>query len=79
MVITSERKYEQFRVYFNGVLHLHIKLLELTGFQSWIHGSNEYFIEYTFNNGSKITSAYQHKETWIRVLEDLNKSVTVIG
>lgn len=78
MEITSERKYEQFRIYFNGILHLHLKLLELVGFQSWIHGNKEHFIEYTFSNGTKITSAYQHRNIWESVLNELNKNITVI-
>lgn len=77
--ITHDRKYEQFRIYFNGVLHLHLKLLDLTGFQSWIHGNSEHYIEYTFLNGSKITSAYQHRDTWESVLNLLSEHITVIG
>ena len=74
--ITAERKYEQLRIYINGVLHLHIKLLDLIGFQSWIHGSNEHYIDYTFTTG-KITSAYADRGNWISILRLLNENVTV--
>lgn len=79
MNITSERKYEQLRVYINGVLHLHLKLLDLIGFQSWIHGSNEYYIEYTFKDNTKITSAYQSKNMWMEILQHLSDEITVVG
>lgn len=79
MKITAERRYEQFRIYFDGVLHLHIKLLDLIGFQSWIHGENEYFIEYYFTGGAKITTAYGDRQKWTKVLAIIEKNITVYG
>lgn len=79
MKITANRKYEQFRIYFDGILHLHIKLLELVGFQSWMHGQNEYFIEYYFTGGAKITTAYGEKSKWIEVLKLIEENITVLG
>lgn len=78
MEITCKRQYEQLKIYINGQLHLQIKLLDLIGFQSWIHGENEYFIEYYFTN-NKITTAYGEKEKWGKVLDLLDKNITVIG
>jgi hypothetical protein len=78
MDITCSRLYEQFKVYINGQLHLQLKTIDLIGFQSWIHGEKEYFIEYYFTTG-KITTAYGEKDKWIKVLELLDKHLTVIG
>lgn len=78
MNITCDRKYEQLRIYFNSVVHLHLKLLDLVGYQSWIHGEREYYIEYTFSGGVKITSAYQQRDTWISVLKILQDNITVL-
>lgn len=78
MKITSIRKYEQLKIYFNGLLHLHLKLNDLVGIQSWIHGEKEYYIEYTFKEG-KVTSAYEDRGRWEEVLAILDKDITVIG
>lgn len=79
MEITHKRHYEQIKIYINGVLHLQFKLLDFVGLQSWIHGEREYFIEYYFSGGSKITTAYSDKEKWKLVLEEIDKAITVIG
>ena len=79
MKITSTRRYEQFRIYFDGILHVHLKLIDMVGFQSWIHGKNEYFIEYYFSGGTKITTAYGDKSKWVSVLKHLEENVTVVG
>jgi len=75
MEITCKRQYEQFKIYINGQLHLQLKLLDLIGLQSWIHGENEYFIEFYFVSG-KITSAYGDKERWSKVLELIDNHVS---
>lgn len=79
MNITAERRYEQLRIYFDGNLHVYIKLLDLVSIQSWIHGEKEYLIEYNFKDGVKMTSAYGEKEKWLKVLSLLNNHVTTIG
>lgn len=77
MNITTVRNYEQLKVYFNDKIHLHLKLTNLIGFQSWAQGENEYFIEYYFSKGAKITTTYEKKEIWIKVLELIDKSITI--
>lgn len=79
MNITCNRKYEQLRIYFDGLLHLQLKLIDLIGFQSWIHGDNEYFIEYYFSSGTKITTAHGDRNKWESVLNCLDKNIIVIG
>lgn len=79
MKVTSKRQYEQLRIYINEILHLQLKLIDLIGFQSWIHGEKEYFIEYYFSGGAKITTAYGDKEKWVVILNCLDENVTVIG
>lgn len=74
--ITSKRHYEQLKIYINGCIHLHLKLLDLIGFQSWIHGEKEYFIEYYFSGGNKITTAYGEKDRWISILKILDENIT---
>lgn len=78
-MITAKRKYEEFRIYFDDILHLQLKLNDLIGFQSWIHGEKEFYIEYYFINNSKITTAYGEKERWKTVLKLLEEHVTVKG
>jgi len=78
MKVTAKRKYEQLKVYIEDILHLQIKLIDLIGFQSWIHGTNEYFIEYYFVGGAKITTAYGEKDRWIEVLKVLDSEITTI-
>lgn len=79
MEITYQRLYEQLKIYVDGHLHLHLKLLDLTGFQSWIHGSNEFFIEYYFSTGNKITTVYGTKDKWFKMLDILDKQITVVN
>jgi len=76
MEFTHKRTYEQLKVYINGQLHLQIKLMDLVGFQSWIHGEAEYFIEYYFSSRDKITTVYGDKERWSAMLDILDKHVT---
>jgi hypothetical protein len=79
MEITHTRLYEQLKIYIDGKIHLHLKLLDLVGFQSWIHGSNEYFIEYYFSTRDKITTVYGTKEKWFAILDILDKAITVVN
>jgi len=76
MNLTSKIGYEQLNIYLEGVIHLQLKLIDLIGFQSWIHGKEEYFIEYYFSGGAKITTAYGDKEKWIMVLKCLDENLT---
>lgn len=78
MNITCKRQYEQLKVYINGQLHLQLKLLDLIGFQSWVHGPNEYFIEYYYTN-MKITTAYGCRERWSEVLKLLDVHLSTTG
>lgn len=75
MTVTSERKYEQLKILIDGAIHLQLKLNDLVGFQSWIHGEKEYYIEYYFTGGAKITTAYGEKERWCQILEVLYKKL----
>lgn len=79
MKITSKRQYEQFRIYIDNVLHLQLKLNDLIGFQAWIHGTTEFYIEYYFSSGAKITTAYGSKDKWEKILMCLEQNVTVLG
>lgn len=76
MEVTCKRQYERLKVYINGQLHLHLKLLDLIGFQSWIHGDKEHFIEYYFASG-KITTVYGNKEIWDKILDLLDNNLNV--
>lgn len=79
MEIVAKRQYEQLKIYINGHIHLYLKLLDLICFQSWIHGENEYFIEFYFSNANKITLVYGTKDKWIKVLEILDKNITNVA
>lgn len=71
--VTVKRSYERLKIYINGQLHIQIKLLDIVGFQSWIHGESEYFIEYYFSTRDKITTVYGQKELWSDVLKILDE------
>ncbi len=75
MQVTATRNYEQLKIYINGVLHLHIKLLDLVCFQSWIHGEKEYMIQFTFKQG-EMTAAYGEKDKWVEILKILDEKIT---
>lgn len=75
--VTHKRKYEQLKIYIDGIPHVHIKLLDLVGFQTWIHGEKEFYVEYHFAGGAKMTSAYQSRDLWTRVLDCLDAGITV--
>lgn len=79
MKLTSIRKWEQLKIYINGSLHLYLKLQDLISIQSWVHSSCEYYIEYTFVSGTKLTSGYTSIEKWKEVLKILDENITVIG
>lgn len=67
MDIKIELGYDALKIYFNGVLHLRLKLSALLGVQSWRMGANNYFIEYTMVGGS-ITTEYDSEEKWKPIL-----------
>lgn len=71
--VTHKRAYEQLKIYINGQLHIQLKLLDMVGFQTWIHGEAEHFIEYYFSTRDKITSVYGDRELWSAVLDVLDK------
>lgn len=74
--ITARRHYEQLKIYINDVLHLQVKLLDMVSFQSWIHGRSEFFIEYTFTGGTKITSAYSERTRWEAIIKILDTELS---
>jgi hypothetical protein len=77
--VTFERKYEQLRIYINGCVHIHLKLQDLIAFQSWVHGKSEFYIEYTYLGGTKVTSGYTEIEKWKSILKILDEQTSVIG
>lgn len=79
MEAIAKRQYEQLRIYINGILHIQLKLQDLIGFQSWIHGEREYYIEYYFQGNNKITTAYGEKDKWVAILKLLEDNISVIG
>jgi len=72
-VITCTRKYEILRIFINDHLHVQLKLQDMIGLQSWVHGEKEFYIEYYFSNGAPITTAYGERELWEQVLALLLK------
>lgn len=79
MEVTFKRHYEMIKLYINGHLHLQLKLLDLVGFQTWVHGEGEHFIEYYFSTGNKVTSVYENKELWSTILDILDKHLLPNG
>lgn len=53
-------------------MHLRIKRSKLLGIQSWRHGENNYFIEFTMEGGV-ITSDYDVEAKWKTILNGLDK------
>lgn len=68
-----EAQLDAIAIYFDGILHLHIKRSKLLGVQSWSNSDQHYVIEYTMDGG-KITTDYTNKkkfETILRRLADI--------
>lgn len=75
--VEYKRGYETLKIYINNQLHVLLKTQDLIGFQSWIHGEAEYFIEYYFSTGAKINTVYGRRDIWSIVLEVLDKSLKI--
>jgi hypothetical protein len=70
--ITVDLAYDAIRVKFGGVMHLNIKRSALLGIQSWRHGANNYFIEFTLSGGG-VTSDYDDETKWKTIINGLEK------
>lgn len=75
MTVTSTRAHNQLKVYVNGKLHLLIKLTGFIGLQSWIDGTNEYFVECSYSKGAKITMTYGERDIWEKILAVLDSTI----
>lgn len=71
--ISVELHYDAIRVKFCGLMHLNIKRSALLGIQSWRHGDENYFIQFTMDGGAEITSDYDDVEKWKAILIGLEK------
>lgn len=73
MKLTFQRNHNQLKIYFGEIIHLQLRLENLNGFQSWIDGPKEFYIEFYFSDGSTIKSVYENKNNWIKVLKCLDE------
>lgn len=64
--------YECIRIYFGGVLHLHLQR-PVFAVQSWVlMKEGKFTIQYT-TAGGEITSEYDSREKWEAILNGLDK------
>lgn len=77
MIIKVKIHYTTLRIYIDNILHLSIKQEELIGFQSYIMGTQDFFIEFYMKNGPIIECKYTKKEIWIEILNQLDKITTI--
>lgn len=75
--ITITRTIKDIRIYIDGILHVHLLSDRYVGMQSWIDGDKHkvYYIELTVSKGKNIVMTYQTKQTWLDVLELLDKNM----
>lgn len=65
--ITKKVTYDLTKVLFGDVVHLAFVRREVVGFQSW-KSVAVYSIEITFRNGAAITTEYDDRAKWERVI-----------
>lgn len=63
------------RIYIDGVLHVHLLSDRYVGMQSWIERDGKYCIELTVSKGDNILMEYENKQTWLDILELLDKNM----
>lgn len=74
--ITKRITYDITKICFGDTVHLAFTRREVVGFQSWKQ-AGVFSIEITFRDGAKITTEYDEREKWERVLKLLEYDVTL--
>lgn len=72
--VTSKIVEGVFKLYINGLLHIHFKVKELKGIQSWQEGEDWWCVEYSLSDMITIKSAYNARYKWEAILKELDKS-----
>jgi len=73
--ITRKVTYDLTKIYFGDVVHLAFVRKEVVGFQSY-KSIGVYSIEVTFRNGSSITTEYDDRDKWERVISLIEGAMT---
>ena len=73
--ITSKADSIATRIYFNGILHRKIDTERLIDIQSWVQGNppEQFWIEYTYSDGTSVKSMYDSKRLWVGVLKIMDQ------
>ena len=76
MSVEVKIKYTHLRIYIDGLLHSSIKVDEIVGIQSYLHGKQKYYINYTTKTNT-VETMYVKKCIWERILKQLDKLAIV--
>ena len=74
-VISITHTIKDLRIYIDGILHVHLLSDRYVGMQAWIESNTKYCIEITVSKGKNIKMEYENKQTWLDVLELLDKNM----
>jgi hypothetical protein len=64
--------YESLKIYFGGVLHLHLQR-PVFAVQSWVQERQAKFTIQYLTAGGEVTSEYDDREKWLAILAALDK------
>jgi hypothetical protein len=56
----------------HGLIHVHIRMSDYIGFQSWMNGDKNYAVEFTLRGGDLLCE-YDSRDKWEAVLRGLEK------
>lgn len=73
--ITKTVTYDLTKIFFGKVVHLAFVRREVVGFQSW-KSVGMYSIEITFRDGAAITTEYDDRAKWERVISLIEDELT---
>lgn len=73
--ITKKVTYDLTKIYFGDTVHLAFVRREVVGFQSW-KSVGVYSIELMFRNGAAITTEYDDRDKWKRVVALIEDDLT---
>lgn len=74
--VTCTRDHQALRLYINNHCHLHLRMEDFVGFQSWYEGSKKrmFSIE-LYTRSTSIVLEYDEEETWLKVIQLIDENI----
>lgn len=66
--IICKRRFYDLKIYIKQILHLHIRVDDFIGIQSWYDRMGVYYIELYFKNSNTINLEYSEENVWLKIL-----------